>query len=180
MASRPHSGGDGIEKGAVSTTPSVTEKKASSSNSLRSGTLPMFQGDVQTPAPIDGGEDGSRNNSTGAPMKRTTSRLIRPEGESGRAGFHPKHFFRIVFKSASPVGRAVNILWPVVPAAIAVRYALGDQQHLLIFILSYLAMVPCANLIGFAGQELARKVPHVFGVLTETTYVPPSLPFPLP
>lgn len=38
-----------------------------------------------------------------------------------------------------------------------------------IFILSYIAMVPAANLIGFAGQELARKLPKVFGVILETT-----------
>ncbi|KAL6858495.1 Ca2+ transporter [Trichoderma novae-zelandiae] len=43
------------------------------------------------------------------------------------------------------------------------------EDHTLIFILSYIAMAPCANLIGFAGQEFARKVPHVFGVLIETT-----------
>lgn len=48
--------------------------------------------------------------------------------------------------------------------------ALKDH-HTLIFILSYIAMVPCANLVGFAGQEFARKVPHVAGVLVETTYV---------
>jgi Ca2+:H+ antiporter len=30
-------------------------------------------------------------------------------------------------------------------------------------------MVPAANLIGFAGQELARKLPKVFGILLETT-----------
>lgn len=30
-------------------------------------------------------------------------------------------------------------------------------------------MVPSANLIGFAGQELARKLPKVIGVLLETT-----------
>lgn len=30
-------------------------------------------------------------------------------------------------------------------------------------------MVPCANLIGFAGQELGRKLPHVAGVLAEIT-----------
>ena len=30
-------------------------------------------------------------------------------------------------------------------------------------------MVPSANLIGFAGQELARKLPQVLGVLLETT-----------
>lgn len=43
------------------------------------------------------------------------------------------------------------------------------EQHVLIFTLSYIAMAPCANLIGFAGQELARKLPHVLGVLIETT-----------
>jgi len=31
-------------------------------------------------------------------------------------------------------------------------------------------MVPCANLLGFAGQELARKLPHVLGVVMETTF----------
>jgi Ca2+:H+ antiporter len=30
-------------------------------------------------------------------------------------------------------------------------------------------MVPSANLVGFAGQELARKLPRVFGILLETT-----------
>ena len=30
-------------------------------------------------------------------------------------------------------------------------------------------MVPCANLIGFAGQELSRKLPRVVGVLTAVT-----------
>lgn len=48
--------------------------------------------------------------------------------------------------------------------------ALPDR-HTLIFILAYIAMVPCANLVGFAGQELARKFPRVYGVLTEITYV---------
>ena len=32
-------------------------------------------------------------------------------------------------------------------------------------------MIPPANLIGFSGQELARKLPHVFGVLMEITFV---------
>jgi len=31
-------------------------------------------------------------------------------------------------------------------------------------------MIPCANMVGFAGQELSRKVSHVFGVLIETTF----------
>ena len=112
--------------------------------------------------------------------ERSGSRLrFRSEGDSGRAGFHPSHFFRIAFRSSSKVSMAVNVLWPVVPAAIACRYALDDtpNNNLISFILAYIAMVPCANLIGFAGQELSRKVPHVVGVLTETMYVPTILTF---
>ncbi|KAF8853173.1 Ca2+/H+ antiporter [Acephala macrosclerotiorum] len=93
---------------------------------------------------------------------------IKPDGESGRKGIHPLHFIKICWSSTSHASRAVNLLWPVVPAALAVRYARKDL-HLTIFILNYIAMVPCANLIGFAGQELARKLPKVFGVLLETT-----------
>ncbi|KAF4983501.1 hypothetical protein FDECE_17293 [Fusarium decemcellulare] len=98
----------------------------------------------------------------------TSPRWIKPAGESGRKGFHPLRFCHISFKSTSRASLLCNLFWPVVPAAIAVRYALPDH-HTLIFILAYIAMVPCANLIGFAGQELARKLPHVFGVLTEIT-----------
>ena len=61
-----------------------------------------------------------------------------------------------------------GLLWPFVPAAITLRYVRPDL-HLWIFILNYVAMIPCANLIGFAGQELARKLHKVFGVLVETT-----------
>ena len=93
---------------------------------------------------------------------------VRPAGESGRRGLHPLIFLRNVFRSASWASRVVNVLWPVVPAAIAVRYALPENP-LVIFVLSYLAMVPCANLIGFAGQEMGRKLPHVLGVILETT-----------
>ncbi|PBP23556.1 Ca2+/H+ antiporter [Diplocarpon rosae] len=93
---------------------------------------------------------------------------IKPEGESGRRGIHPIRFLQICWSSASFASRAVNILWPVVPAAIVVRYA-HPELDLLVFILNYIAMVPCANLIGFAGQELARKLPKVLGVLVETT-----------
>lgn len=96
------------------------------------------------------------------------TRGIVPDGESGRTGIHPLSFLRICWRSTSTASKYVNILWPFVPAAFAVHYALPDQ-HLWIFILSYIAMVPAANLIGFAGQELARKLPHVLGVILETT-----------
>lgn len=92
---------------------------------------------------------------------------VHPDGESGRSWFHPWHFVRICWHSTSNASCLVNILWPVVPAAIAVYYTHQDTR--LVFALNYVAMVPCANLVGFAGQELARKLPKVFGVLLETT-----------
>lgn len=93
---------------------------------------------------------------------------IKAAGESGRRGFGTE-FFGIAFRSSCKASRYVNVLWPVVPAAIAVNFALPDQ-HLAIFILAYIAMVPCANLVGFAGQELGRKMPLVAGVIIETTF----------
>ncbi|KAL8728015.1 MAG: hypothetical protein Q9166_005686 [cf. Caloplaca sp. 2 TL-2023] len=95
------------------------------------------------------------------------TRGIQPNGESGRKGVHPHHFVRISARSTSKMSMIVNVLWPFVPAAIAVRYTHPDT-HNWIFALNYIAMVPTANLIGFAGQELARKLPKVFGVLLET------------
>ncbi|KAI9893448.1 MAG: hypothetical protein M1814_006745 [Vezdaea aestivalis] len=93
---------------------------------------------------------------------------INPEGESGRRGVDPLHFFRIVWRSSCTASKWVNILWPFVPAAIAIHFARPDL-HLWIFILNYIAIAPSANLIGFAGQELARKMPKVLGVVVETT-----------
>lgn len=61
----------------------------------------------------------------------------------------------------------VNVLWPVVPAAIAIHFA-APGAHRWIFALNYIAMIPTANLIGFAGQELARKLPKVFGKFSST------------
>ena len=62
----------------------------------------------------------------------------------------------------------VNVLWPFVPAAIVMHFARPDL-HVWVFTLNYIAMVPSANLLGFAGGELAKKLPKVFGVLLETT-----------
>lgn len=93
---------------------------------------------------------------------------IQPEGESGRSGIHPHKMLPICWRSTSGASQLCNILWPVVPVAIGIRFIRADL-HLAIFILNYIAMVPCANMIGFAGQEMARKLHKVFGVLLETT-----------
>lgn len=89
-------------------------------------------------------------------------------GESGRTGIHPLKFLTICFKSTSKVSMAVNVLWPFVPAAVALHFARPDL-HVWIFALNYIAMVPTANLLGFAGGELAKKLPKILGVLIETT-----------
>ena len=44
------------------------------------------------------------------------------------------------------------------------------EWKLAIFITNYIAMVPAANMLGFAGQELARKMPQkAIAVVLETT-----------
>ena len=134
--------------------------------------LPLHRGEIQRDhrssrssirRPRSGNPNQNRNrNRSGFP--------IHPGGESGRQVFSLRNVLLVNFRSASYVSCAANVLWPVVPIAIAVHYSKKDA-HLAIFILSYLAMIPCANLIGFAGQELARKVPHVYGVLIEISLV---------
>lgn len=92
------------------------------------------------------------------------TRGIKPDGESGRKGVHPWHFVRICFRSSSTASTCCNFFWPFVPAAIVMHFARPDL-HLWVFALNYLAMIPTANLVGFAGQEFARKLPKVIGSL---------------
>ncbi|PNS21274.1 Vacuolar calcium ion transporter [Sphaceloma murrayae] len=92
---------------------------------------------------------------------------VHHEGESGRTGFSIAHFLRITWRSSCVVSSWVNLLWPFVPLAIIFRYGLPHLDKW-VFALAYIAMVPCANLVGFAGQELARKLPKVSGILIET------------
>ena len=94
---------------------------------------------------------------------------IHPDGESGRSGFHLSHFFHVLWLSSNKVSMAVNFLWPFVPVAIILRYV-TPHLPLWIFAFSYISMVPVANLLGFAGQEFARKMPKVFGILVETAF----------
>ncbi|KAL4819031.1 hypothetical protein BDW67DRAFT_147927 [Aspergillus spinulosporus] len=93
---------------------------------------------------------------------------VHTAGQSGRSGIHPLLFFKVCFRSTCTLSMIVNILWPFVPAAVAIHFARPDL-HVWIFALNYIAMVPSANLLGFAGGELAKKLPKVFGVLLETT-----------
>lgn len=88
-------------------------------------------------------------------------------GESGRTGIHPMHFLKVTFRSICTASMIVNILWPFVPAAIVMHFA-RPELHVWVFTLNYIAIVPSANVLGFAGGELAKKLPKVLGVLLET------------
>ena len=119
--------------------------------------------DGTTPAPSHGGVLPTYNHNG-----HLVTKGIHPDGESGRRGIDPMHFVRIVWKSSCTVSSWVNVLWPFVPAAFVLHFIDGEH-HLWTFAINYIAMVPCANLLGFAGQELARKLPKVAGILIETT-----------
>ncbi|KAK3356566.1 calcium/proton exchanger [Lasiosphaeria hispida] len=89
------------------------------------------------------------------------------EGESGRTGFHPRRFLAVLWRSSCTASMLVNVLWPFVPVAILLHFVPG--LHLWKFATAYIAVIPSANLLGFAGQEFARKLPKVAGILIETT-----------
>ncbi|KAL8638696.1 MAG: hypothetical protein Q9226_008970 [Calogaya cf. arnoldii] len=127
-------------------------------------------------ASADGGAHGHDSHDTSNGSNENTALLpsflrgeVEHEGESGRHGFHPRHFLSVTYKSSNIVSQYVNFLWPFVPLAIIFRYVLPDHP-LLIFGFAYVAMIPSANLLGFAGQEFAKKMPKVAGTLIETTF----------
>lgn len=90
------------------------------------------------------------------------------EGESGRHGFHPATFLKVLWRSSCTASMLVNLLWPVVPVAFVLQLFHG--LHLWKFATAYIAVIPSANLLGFAGQEFSRKMPKVAGILIETTF----------
>jgi Ca2+:H+ antiporter len=95
---------------------------------------------------------------------------IQPDGESGRRGVNPLLMLKICWQSASLYSKWVNILWPFTIAALVLFFNFYKSQGLWIFITAYVGMVPAANLLGFSGQEIARKLPKVWGVILETTF----------
>jgi Ca2+:H+ antiporter len=94
---------------------------------------------------------------------------IHPDGESGRSGFQASHFIQVAWRSGSNAAKWTNLLWPIVPVAIIMHFVFPSNP-ITVFALSYIAMIPVANLLGFAGQEYARKMPKVSGILIETAF----------
>lgn len=102
-------------------------------------------------------------------LPRLVRGTVAHEGESGRHGFHLRHFLHVLWLSSCDVSKWVNVLWPFVALAFVLQFA-APHANLWVFAASYIGMVPAANLLGFAGQEFARKMPKVAGILIETTF----------
>lgn len=116
----------------------------------------------------DHGHSHGHGRDESTPLLPQISSHIAHEGESGRSGFHPRHFLTVLWRSSCTASKWVNILWPIVPVAIILQFFPG--LHLWKFATAYVAVIPTANLLGFSGQEFARKMPKVAGILIETTF----------
>jgi len=114
-------------------------------------------------------EDPGSPSETHALLPSFLPQTIHPDGESGRRGFNPGHFFSVLWRSSNQVSMAVNFLWPFCLLAIIMNFA-TPHLNIWVFVISYIGMIPAANLLGFAGQEFARKMPKVSGILIETTF----------
>ena len=125
---------------------------------------------------MERGEGEVREQGDGTQVRTTPG--IQADGESGRRFFHPLQFLRICWRSSSHVSKWTNVLWPFTIAAIALYFTKATEGEekgspkypMWTFVTAYIGMVPAANLLGFAGQELARKIPKVIGVILETTF----------
>jgi Ca2+:H+ antiporter len=144
--------------------------------SWRQGNVSVFQRKDHGPTPIqEENIEAKRAQDVEAARQRDprTTKYIEHDGESGRSWFNPLKFITICAKSSCKASMVTNVLWPFTIAAMVLHFHFnhpGANIELWIFITAYIGMVPAANLVGFAGQELARKLPKVLGVVLETTF----------
>jgi len=147
-------------------------------SSWRAHNVKVFQRKESATSPISEEEPPSKEQRDieaarePGPQPKTTKH-IEADGESGRKGFHPLKFLQICWRSSCTASRYTNVLWPFTIAAMVLHFAFRHPSNpieLWTFITAYIGMVPAANLVGFAGQELARKLPKVYGVVLETTF----------
>jgi Ca2+:H+ antiporter len=145
-------------------------------SSWRSQNVKVFKRKESTTSPISEEEPPSKEQrdieAQPGPQPKMTKH-IEADGESGRKGFHPLKFLQICWRSSCTASRYTNVLWPFTIAAMILHFGFRHPSNgieLWTFIAAYIGMVPAANLVGFAGQELARKLPKVYGVVLETTF----------
>ncbi|KAF3912779.1 hypothetical protein ABW20_dc0108344 [Dactylellina cionopaga] len=81
--------------------------------------------------------------------------------------FNPVKAAKITVKSTSKLSSWSNILFPAIPAGIAMWYTSRDKYPLAVFILNFVAMIPAGNLLAFASGELQAKMPKTLGATLE-------------
>lgn len=74
-----------------------------------------------------------------APVRRKMQFRVESAGESGRRGINLLQMLVVSFKSTCTLSMIVNILWPFVPAAIAIHFA-RPESHVWVFTLNYIGM----------------------------------------
>nr|OQO18122.1 hypothetical protein B0A51_13599 [Rachicladosporium sp. CCFEE 5018] len=163
MTSRPKPAAGGDQSGSGREKYKLFQRKSYGQNMAMQdfhGNKPEHEGARD----IEQGQNGDRYNHNAHKVEKH----IEPDGESGRKWIHPIKMFAIMGRSSSKVSMMTNVLWPFTVAAMVLHWGFPEKE-LWIFITAYIGMIPAANLVGFAGQELARKIPMVIGVVMETT-----------
>ncbi|KAK6350118.1 hypothetical protein TWF696_006365 [Orbilia brochopaga] len=77
--------------------------------------------------------------------------------------FHPIKAIAITLRSTSRLSSYCHILFPTIPAGIALWYTSRKTYPLATFIFNFVAMVPAGNLLAFASGELHHQMPHTIG-----------------
>ncbi|KAI8824305.1 Sodium/calcium exchanger protein-domain-containing protein [Fimicolochytrium jonesii] len=87
--------------------------------------------------------------------------------EPPKARFHPVQAARIIYRSTSTMSRLANLLWPLAPIGIILRFV-RPEWHIAIFVVNYLGMIPSGNWLAFASLEINEKLPNIVGATFET------------
>ncbi|KAI6108227.1 calcium proton exchanger [Pisolithus sp. B1] len=98
----------------------------------------------------------------GGTLKRHLTTLIRPERKLSSPPSSWKSLRAIILASW------LNVLLVCIPISWAMNFALPDQ-HTLIFVFSFLAIIPLAKLLAFATDELSMRVGQTLAGLMNAT-----------
>ncbi|GEM12858.1 calciumion transporter [Rhodotorula toruloides] len=110
---------------------------------------------------VHGDDDDDDDDDDDAPLP-TPPRLLAPKKPLGRNPSFRQCLVNVFGYSL------LNVLLVFVPVTIAVR--LSHQSPTVIFVMSFVAIVPLAALLGFATEELALRVGDAFGGLLNATF----------
>jgi len=113
-----------------------------------------------------GGPPAQRTTTRGTTMSRSLSRmatsLLTPEKKIGTAPGLLQSFKVIV------LGSWLNVLLVFIPLSWAFNFAMKDS-HVLIFVFSFLAIIPLAKLLGTATEELSLRTSQTIAGLLNAT-----------